>query len=73
MNTHTHSDHDAHGQGSCCANKKPAPASDNTVIDPVCGMQVDPNTTSHHVSHAGTDYHFCSARCREKFVTDPER
>ena len=49
MNTHTHSDHDAHGQGSCCANKKPAPASDNTVIDPVCGMQVDPNTTSHQV------------------------
>ena len=73
MNAHSHSDHDAHGKGSCCANKTPAPASDNTVIDPVCGMQVDPNTTSHHVSHAGTDYHFCSARCREKFVTDPER
>ncbi len=73
MNTHTHSDHDAHGQGSCCANKKPAPASDNTVIDPVCGMQVDPNTTSHHVSHAGTDYHFCSARCQAKFVSDPPR
>ncbi|MHB8911649.1 MAG: heavy metal translocating P-type ATPase [Lysobacter sp.] len=42
-----------------------------TVVDPVCGMQVDPLTTTHHATHAGTDYHFCSARCREKFVADP--
>ena len=73
MNTHMHShhDHDAHEQGGCCAsnaNQKPS-----TVLDPVCGMQVDPATTPHHASHAGTDYHFCSARCREKFVADPGR
>ena len=41
------------------------------VIDPVCGMQVDPLTTAHHATHAGSEYHFCSARCRGKFVTDP--
>ena len=43
-----------------------------TVKDPVCGMVVDPTTTSHHATHAGRDYHFCSARCREKFVANPQ-
>ncbi|HEY5613885.1 MAG TPA: heavy metal translocating P-type ATPase [Lysobacter sp.] len=59
------------GQGS--AGDRPAgttvPAS--TTIDPVCGMTVNPATTAHHATHAGTDYHFCSARCRGKFVADP--
>ena len=41
------------------------------VKDPVCGMNVDPQATAHHATHAGHDYHFCSARCREKFVADP--
>ncbi|MBD8879603.1 cadmium-translocating P-type ATPase [Rhodanobacter sp. 7MK24] len=39
--------------------------------DPVCGMAVDPQTTAHHATHDGHDYHFCAARCREKFVADP--
>ncbi|MFK2931266.1 heavy metal translocating P-type ATPase [Dyella agri] len=41
------------------------------VKDPVCGMTVDPQTSAHRATHAGHDYHFCSARCREKFVVDP--
>ena len=43
------------------------------VIDPVCGMQVDPASSQHHARHDGEDYHFCSARCRERFVTDPDK
>ena len=46
---------------------------DNDVIDPVCGMQVDPLKTEHHAAHEDTDYHFCSARCRERFVADPAK
>ncbi|HEX5961642.1 MAG TPA: heavy metal translocating P-type ATPase [Rhodanobacteraceae bacterium] len=42
-------------------------------IDPVCGMTVDPETSKHRAVHAGHTYHFCSARCREKFVADPDR
>jgi len=42
------------------------------VTDPVCGMQVDPAITPHHASHAGQEFHFCSARCREKFLSAPE-
>ena len=45
----------------------------HSVKDPVCGMTVDPGTTEHHASHAGRDYHFCSAGCRTKFVADPDR
>src|SRR3546814_5327988 len=41
--------------------------------DPVCGMSVDPAKTPHHADHAGMTYHFCSAGCRSKFVSDPER
>jgi len=41
------------------------------VKDPVCGMSVDPLTAKHHAEHDGHAYHFCSARCREKFVADP--
>jgi Cu+-exporting ATPase len=34
-------------------------------------MRVDPQTTLHHAEHDGRTYHFCAARCREKFVADP--
>ncbi|MEO8467058.1 MAG: heavy metal translocating P-type ATPase [Gammaproteobacteria bacterium] len=41
--------------------------------DPVCGMSVDPNASKARAEHAGHSYHFCSAECRDKFVTDPAR
>ena len=42
------------------------------VTDPVCGMSVDPRTTPHHAEHNGHTYHFCSAKCRERFELRPE-
>jgi Cu+-exporting ATPase len=39
--------------------------------DPVCGMSVDPATSTHRHAHHGQMFHFCSARCRDKFITDP--
>src|SRR3546814_579301 len=41
------------------------------VVDPVCGMTVDPQKTAHLATHANHEYHFCSAGCRAKFVGDP--
>ncbi|URW77091.1 heavy metal translocating P-type ATPase [Sphingomonas donggukensis] len=35
-------------------------------------MTVDPAATSHHATHEGREYHFCSAACRTKFVADPD-
>jgi len=43
------------------------------VRDPVCGMTVDPKATVHHAEFEGRTFHFCSSKCREKFVSDPTR
>ncbi len=44
-----------------------------TAQDLVCGMAVDAETTPHRAEHAGHPYYFCGARCRERFVAEPER
>jgi len=41
------------------------------VQDPVCGMDVDPATSEHHVELDGSDHYFCSASCRAGFEADP--
>ena len=41
------------------------------VKDPVCGMTVDPDRTPHHHVHDGVTYHFCGARCVERFRAAP--
>src|SRR3546814_1745019 len=63
------SSHDHHHS----TGEAPVETADGRVTDPVCGMQVDPATTPHHADHAGAHFHFCSERCRAKFVADPER
>src|SRR5215470_10694398 len=45
----------------------------DSVIDPVCGMSVDPHTTAHRHTHEGRPYYFCSAGCRTKFAADPRK
>ena len=44
---------------------------DGKVIDPVCGMTVDPATSQHRFDHEGHRFHFCSSRCQQKFAADP--
>ena len=67
----TESKHSSHARNhGCCEGHGEHPA--GLVVDPVCGMTVDPQKTAHHATHASHEYHFCSAGCREKFVGDPE-
>ncbi len=40
--------------------------------DPVCGMHTAADSKHRHI-HDGTEYLFCSASCREKFVAAPEQ
>ena len=42
-----------------------------TVIDPVCGMSVDPDRAAGQSVHEGTTYAFCSASCKQKFDREP--
>jgi Cu+-exporting ATPase len=41
--------------------------------DPVCGMSVDPATTSRWHEYRGKTYYFCGQRCLERFAQDPEQ
>jgi xanthine dehydrogenase accessory factor len=41
--------------------------------DPVCGMTVAVASARHRAEHAGRDFYFCNARCRDKFLADPAR
>ena len=45
----------------------------DTVKDPVCGMDVVPETAAGSVDHDGRTYYFCSRHCVEKFRADPAR
>ena len=43
------------------------------VVDPVCGMMVDPDRAAIHVEHNGKAYYFCSKGCGARFTADPEK
>ena len=42
-------------------------------IDPVCKMQVDPETASAKSEYKGETYYFCAPGCKADFDKDPER
>ena len=44
-----------------------------TVHDPVCGMDIDPNTAAGSEEYAGKTYYFCSTSCLERFRADPQK
>jgi len=42
------------------------------VLDPVCGMGVDPRKAKYQSAYKETTYSFCSQNCKSKFDADPE-
>jgi YHS domain-containing protein len=44
-----------------------------TLVDPVCGMTVDPAAPVAHRRHGERDYYFCGAMCAGAFDANPER
>src|SRR5262249_32985855 len=52
---------------------EPMQSSATGVIDPVCGMTVNPATASHSIGHDGKDFYFCCRSCAEKFSAAPEQ
>ncbi|HVS33622.1 MAG TPA: heavy metal translocating P-type ATPase [Thermoanaerobaculia bacterium] len=43
------------------------------VLDPVCGMTIDPKDATGTSEYKGTTYYFCSDSCKERFDESPER
>jgi Cu+-exporting ATPase len=46
-------------------------AESNYVLDPVCGMRVDPQKAAAIRRHIGQTFHFCSLGCAKAFDEDP--
>jgi Cu+-exporting ATPase len=46
--------------------------SQEKVVDPVCGMEIDPRSAIEH-EYQGKIYHFCNPNCETHFKRDPER
>src|SRR5262245_36690931 len=43
------------------------------MIDPVCGMTVEPARAAGSHTHAGKTFYFCSKHCLERFAAEPAR
>ena len=43
------------------------------VIDPVCGMTVNPRSAPAETEHEGKTYYFCAPVCKERFEEAPQR
>ncbi len=65
MNDHMHS-HEHHQDGGHAHGAE-------TAKDPVCGMDVALGAGKPSAEHAGITYHFCSQKCRDKFLAEPAR
>ncbi|WP_151638753.1 heavy metal translocating P-type ATPase [Noviherbaspirillum aerium] len=61
---HQHNHHDHGASATELLSEKP-------FTDPVCGMKVGDHPEK-KVKYNGTDYHFCSTRCMDKFRADPQ-
>ena len=64
MAGHEHTTHEHHGSGAAELTR--------TVLDPVCGMRVVPETAKHRFELGETTHYFCSERCLDKFKGDPD-
>ncbi len=42
-------------------------------IDPVCKMNVDPNTAAAKAEYQGQTYYFCAPDCKVAFEKNPEK
>ena len=47
--------------------------SETKVLDPVCGMTIDPATAAGESEYNGETYYFCNPGCKTKFDQDPEK
>jgi len=49
------------------------PVAAREVLDPVCGMTIDPADAAGQTEYKGQTYYFCHESCLERFRDDPER
>lgn len=42
-------------------------------VDPVCNMDVDPNSAPAKAEYKGKTYYFCAPGCKAAFEKDPDK
>lgn len=42
-------------------------------IDPICGMEVDPEKAAGASTYRGVTYYFCSLACKKEFDANPTK
>jgi Cu+-exporting ATPase len=52
---------------------KPMMTSKKTVVDPVCGMQVDPCQTALTTEYENITFYFCAEGCLKAFENNPAK
>ena len=46
---------------------------ETNVVDPICGMTIDPADAAGRSAYGGTDYFFCAKSCKAAFDADPAK
>lgn len=46
---------------------------ENLVMDPVCGVKLNPNSAAYQYRYLGQTYYFCSVDCTNIFDEEPEK
>ena len=59
------------GQEMSAHTHRPTAVAPAEVLDPVCGMQVDPAKAAGTSQYGGKTYYFCSKGCKTKFDANP--
>lgn len=72
MKSHTHAD-TKEKTHSCCASHAGNENKNNMATDPVCGMNVDPETAKYKNTYKEQKYYFCAENYLKKFKADPEK
>ncbi len=60
---------DDNNHKECCGSH----AKTSAVKDPVCGMNVDPDTAQYKADHNEQTYYFCAEKCLKKFEANPQQ
>ena len=49
------------------------PGAGESVVDPVCGLSIEPDRAAGRRFANDADVHFCSEICTDRFDADPDR
>ena len=65
--------HGGHGNGHGEHGAGPEEKKGLSVLDPVCGMEINAHAAEFTERYRGGLFYFCSEKCRGEFKKDPDR